>query len=140
MLQTILICGVSRNLTSSWISYIIFLIFLGAILVLFIYISSLASNNIFKPSITLTYLLIAVVIVRRLLLYFTDPSFFVQTTTSFKNRMPFRELNSKIEFILSIIFNNYVFRLIFFIINYLLLTLIIVVKITSVQTGPLRKT
>merc|ERR1739838_23170 len=61
LFQTILICcttGLSN--LSFWFSYILFLIFLGGILVLFIYVTSLASNEMFKPSIVSFILIMAV--------------------------------------------------------------------------------
>lgn len=51
LIQTFLICLISGIILKSfWFSYIIFLIFLGGLLILFSYILSLASNEIFKFS------------------------------------------------------------------------------------------
>ena len=45
LIQTILVSIISGLITKTfWFSYILFLVFLGGILVLFIYVTSLASN------------------------------------------------------------------------------------------------
>ena len=78
LFQTILICcttGLSN--ISFWFSYILFLIFLGGILVLFIYVTSLASNEIFKPSIILIIIIIISIFIR-LIVNFIDPLLFPQ--------------------------------------------------------------
>nr|DAA06218.1 TPA_exp: truncated NADH dehydrogenase subunit 6 [Drosophila persimilis] len=55
LIQTIFICLISGLMTKSfWYSYILFLIFLGGMLVLFIYVTSLASNEMFNLSISST--------------------------------------------------------------------------------------
>jgi len=57
LIQTIFICLLRGLLIKSfWFSYILFLIFIGGILVLFIYVTSLASNEIFSFSIKKFYL------------------------------------------------------------------------------------
>nr|QNV11699.1 NADH dehydrogenase subunit 6 [Rhamphomyia barbata] len=54
LMQTFLICLITGLMTKSfWFSYILFLIFLGGMLVLFIYVTSLASNEMFSMSMNL---------------------------------------------------------------------------------------
>nr|AGS17927.1 NADH dehydrogenase subunit 6 [Anodonta anatina]AGS17941.1 NADH dehydrogenase subunit 6 [Anodonta anatina] len=50
------------SLNTTWYAYMIFLVMLGGVLVMFTYISSLASNSIFKSMINLPALLAQVVI------------------------------------------------------------------------------
>lgn len=138
LFQTILICcttGLSNS--SFWFSYILFLIFLGGILVLFIYITSLASNEIFKPSIILTInFLIAIFI--GILLNLLDPilipqSLLIKIPTYLKEVRYSADLS-----LVSTIYNPTTINLTIFIVFYLLLTLIVVVKITDTFFGPLR--
>merc|ERR1712198_806681 len=77
--QTILICLITGLSSSSfWFSYILFLIFLGGILVLFIYVTSLASNEMFTPSITIAFVFTRVLLLSRGLL-FIDPMIIPKT-------------------------------------------------------------
>lgn len=49
ILHTLLISGVTGLVAGNfWFSYVLFLVFLGGVLVLFIYITSLASNEKFN--------------------------------------------------------------------------------------------
>nr|YP_010235831.1 NADH dehydrogenase subunit 6 [Youtuus erythrus]QTD82449.1 NADH dehydrogenase subunit 6 [Youtuus erythrus] len=49
MIQTILICNyLSSNFESSWYSYIIFITIIGGMMVMFMYMSSIASNEKFN--------------------------------------------------------------------------------------------
>lgn len=138
LFQTILICcttGLSN--ISFWFSYILFLIFLGGMLVLFIYVTSLASNEIFKPSIILIIVISSVLIIR-VFINIIDPIILPQIKSS---RIPIT-LNSQPYSIdislVSTIYNPTTIKLTIFIVFYLLLTLIVVVKITDTFFGPLR--
>ena len=138
LLQTILICcttGLSRM--SFWFSYILFLIFLGGILVLFIYVTSLASNEIFKPSLGLTSIILIFISVG-ILLNFIDPLIVPQSilikSSSYIKDIPYTADIS----LVTTIYNPTNINLTIFIVFYLLLTLIVVVKITDVFFGPLR--
>ena len=138
LLQTVLICcttGLSN--ISFWFSYILFLIFLGGILVLFIYVTSLASNEIFKPSIISLLIIILASSTRRFFL-FLDPIILYQNIlmkiSSFILNFHFC---TDIELI-NTIYNSTNINITIFIVFYLLLTLIVVVKITDRFFGPLR--
>nr|YP_010593038.1 NADH dehydrogenase subunit 6 [Aparapotamon huizeense]WAB69705.1 NADH dehydrogenase subunit 6 [Aparapotamon huizeense] len=134
LIQTVVI-ALSTGLAtySFWFSYTLFLIFLGGMLVLFIYVASLASNEPFSSFPTLIYMVIF--FLSELLILFMDPILF----TSFSNLA-----NSSIKtysstaYITSWIFNTPSMYFTFFIISYLLLTLLVVVKIINLFKGPLR--
>nr|YP_010593051.1 NADH dehydrogenase subunit 6 [Aparapotamon binchuanense]WAB69718.1 NADH dehydrogenase subunit 6 [Aparapotamon binchuanense] len=134
LIQTVVI-ALSAGLAtySFWFSYTLFLIFLGGMLVLFIYVASLASNEPFASFPTLIYMIIF--FLSELLILFMDPILF----TSFSNLA-----NSSIKtysstaHITSWIFNTPSMYFTFFIISYLLLTLLVVVKIINLFKGPLR--
>nr|YP_015443.1 NADH dehydrogenase subunit 6 [Scutigera coleoptrata]CAE01479.1 NADH dehydrogenase subunit 6 [Scutigera coleoptrata] len=114
---------------SYWFSYILFLIFLGGMLVLFIYIASLASNEIFfKTSlINIVKLLLLPFFLSMVILY------------SSKNLNFYPLMPQSIDINLAInkfYLHNYPITLL--VILYLLVTLFAVVKITKFNKGPLR--
>lgn len=138
LFQTILICSTTGlSNISFWFSYILFLIFLGGILVLFIYVTSLASNEMFKPSIVLI-VLISIVLVIRIFVIVMDPIILPQIKSS---RIPINMNSNPYSMdvsLISTIYSPTTIKLTIFIVFYLLLTLIVVVKITDTFFGPLR--
>nr|QXU57672.1 NADH dehydrogenase subunit 6 [Cherax setosus] len=137
--QTILICIVSGLFNPSfWFSYILFLIFLGGMLILFIYVSSLASNEPFKMYFSST-LMVILSLSTAAPLMLLDP---MLLTSKFYNSSVLLLLNSsKINSIYlstAPIYSSPWGPLTIFMISFLLLTLIVVVKIISVSSSPLR--
>lgn len=136
--QTILICcttGLSNM--SFWFSYILFLIFLGGILVLFIYVTSLASNEIFSPSLTSLVFFLPLLFVSFILI-FTDPMILIQPVIN-KSVIFSKETPYIVDLrLVATIYNSTNINITIFIVFYLLLTLIVVVKITDTFFGPLR--
>ena len=138
LLQTILICcttGLSN--ISFWFSYILFLIFLGGILVLFIYVTSLASNEMFKPSM-ISLLVIVIVSLSRTIFLLLDPIVLSQN-----NLIKIRSFIIDFHYckdieLVNTIYNSTNMNMTIFMVFYLLLTLIVVVKITDRFFGPLR--
>jgi len=118
----------------------LFLIFIGGILILFIYISSLASNEQIKFSPWFFIKWNTIVTTSLLIIIMFDKSYFI---TWFKNNdtiefFNWQNLAQENRLILSKIYdtpNNFIIILL---ITYLLLTLIVVVKITRTFIGPLR--
>lgn len=141
LIQTILICLRTGLITKTfWFSYILFLIFLGGILVLFIYVTSLASNEIFNLSIKLTLFSFTILRFFIILSLIVDKTYL---TSFFLNNEIERITNlytyfSENSLSLNKLYNfptNFVTILL---INYLLITLIVIVKITKLFKGPLR--
>nr|QXJ80382.1 NADH dehydrogenase subunit 6 [Homogryllacris parcibrevipenna] len=142
ILQTLLVCTFTGMISQSfWFSYILFLVFLGGMLVLFIYITSLASNEMFSiPTMTIiSYLIITTFII--LLSWTLDSSF----TTSIINNLDMTStnlmsLNYWMESTLPLIklYNNPTNLNTLMLMLYLFLTLIAIVKITNIFHGPLR--
>nr|YP_010713852.1 NADH dehydrogenase subunit 6 [Aristaeopsis edwardsiana]WDD39072.1 NADH dehydrogenase subunit 6 [Aristaeopsis edwardsiana] len=138
LVQTTMICitaGLSMN--SFWFSYILFLIFLGGMLVLFIYVASLASNETFSFSSTLFFLMIMAISLSGLL-FFLDPLTLNLSAHISQSSMSADSIFSSTPSLLSAIYNNTTMNMTLFIVMYLLLTLIAVVKITNTFFGPLR--
>nr|AII02551.1 NADH dehydrogenase subunit 6 [Urodus decens] len=141
--QVLLICILSGMMIKTyWFSYILFLTFLGGLLVLFIYVSSIASNEMFKLSF-FNFIMISFLFFISICL-----SFYLSNNIKLLNFFFNYEMNNFIEnfiFInneykinLSKLYNNQTFMLMLMMIIYLFMTLIAVVKITNIFFGPLR--
>nr|YP_010692454.1 NADH dehydrogenase subunit 6 [Cepora nerissa]WBV74607.1 NADH dehydrogenase subunit 6 [Cepora nerissa] len=123
-----------------WFSYILFLVFLGGLLVLFIYVSSIASNELMKFStkmkinlILLSSLLFLMLIMTKNYMFYDI--FFNDEMNNFnQNLLIFNSYNIK----LSKLYDKQTFMMIMMIIIYLFITLIAVIKITNIFFGPLR--
>ncbi|YP_009166946.1 NADH dehydrogenase subunit 6 (mitochondrion) [Plodia interpunctella] len=143
LLQTLLICLISGMLIKTyWFSYILFLTFLGGLLVLFIYTSSIASNEIFtiqpKFKILLSLFLFSI-------LFLSTISFNNITLMNlFQNLEMYNLFNNTLFFNnenkinLSKLYNNQTFLMMMLMMIYLFITLIAVVKITNIFFGPIR--
>lgn len=118
-------------------SYILFLIFLGATLVLFIYVASLASNEIFKLSYPIISTIILPLLIMIPLLFKDELTSPIKPTREISS-ICIKEISSDPTFSLSIIYRPSTSFLTSFVILYLLLTLIVIVKLRSSSTGPLR--
>nr|AOZ71866.1 NADH dehydrogenase subunit 6 [Lobesia sp. FRA-2014] len=143
LIQTILICLLSGMLINTyWFSYILFLTFLGGLLVLFIYISSIASNELFKNNFFFTkIMMINFFLIILISMYFFYKLNWMDTTfndemNKFFNLNFFFNNENKIN--LSKLYNNQTFLMMMMLIIYLFITLIAVVKITNIFFGPLR--
>nr|YP_009441640.1 NADH dehydrogenase subunit 6 [Incoltorrida madagassica]AOY39146.1 NADH dehydrogenase subunit 6 [Incoltorrida madagassica] len=125
---------------SYWFSYMLFLIMIGGMMILFMYMTSLASNEKFFISNKMIFIMITMMIffVFLMLIYYN---------TNLSPMYKIFELN---------IFNNYIFMnneylminkiynypnqfITIFIFNYLFLTLIACIKIININKGPLRQ-
>nr|YP_009564059.1 NADH dehydrogenase subunit 6 [Remiarctus bertholdii]QAX91422.1 NADH dehydrogenase subunit 6 [Remiarctus bertholdii] len=138
LLQTILICSCSGiMLPSFWFSYILFLIFLGAMLVLFIYVTSLASNEPLTFSMSYSFFFILLIPLITLILILSDPLITFAGQSNMMSIYLFNSLNLT-NLLTSSIYNQSTMMFTIFIVLYLLLTLFAVVKITNVFFGPLR--
>nr|AJD80533.1 NADH dehydrogenase subunit 6 [Cherax sp. YPL-2015] len=136
--QTILICMLSGLFSPSfWFSYILFLIFLGGMLILFIYVSSLASNEAFKIHLKSSLLLILSLFLTPIMILL-DP---LTLPSKFFNSSLFLILNNKTNLTTlstSSIYSLPSFPLTILVILYLLLTLIVIVSIINISSSPLR--
>nr|QGR23695.1 NADH dehydrogenase subunit 6 [Ostrinia palustralis] len=144
LIQTLLTCIMSSMIMKTyWMSYILFLTFLGGLLVLFIYVSSIASNELFKPSTSLKLmLLINLIIIMLISVFFNNNLYWINLSinnlemNNFFNMFLFFNNENKIN--LSKLYNNQTFLMMMMLIIYLFITLIAVVKITNIFYGPLR--
>nr|AXS65618.1 NADH dehydrogenase subunit 6 [Cucujoidea sp. 43 KM-2017] len=135
LLQTISVSMLSGLMNLNfWYSYMLFLIMIGGMLVLFLYMTNVAANEKFKISMPM--------------LFFFIMFFLLMISTMFDNQLiNFNmnnltlNLNLNLTFIKSISkFLNFPSKSIFLmIIIYLFITLIAIVKITNIKYGPLRQ-
>nr|YP_010564302.1 NADH dehydrogenase subunit 6 [Elophila turbata]UYX62312.1 NADH dehydrogenase subunit 6 [Elophila turbata] len=143
LIQTLMMCLISGMMIKTyWFSYILFLTFLGGLLVLFIYVTSLASNEMFKISpimkIILPLLLLIITLISIMNSYnlnWMNLSNNMDMLNLFNNFIFFNNEN-KIN--LMKLYNNQTFLMMMMMITYLFITLIAVVKITNIFYGPLR--
>nr|ARH53854.1 NADH dehydrogenase subunit 6 [Elodes minuta] len=141
LIQTLSITILSSFMCYSfWMSYIIFLIMVGGMLILFIYMTSIVSNEKFKFSMKyssfmmlISFLMISFLVLDKTFIYQSIKTVEMIKIDNINSLMPENKL------MLNKIYNypnNFITILL---INYLLMTLIIVVKITDINSGPLRQ-
>nr|YP_010262143.1 NADH dehydrogenase subunit 6 [Esanthelphusa keyini (nom. nud.)]UIB42750.1 NADH dehydrogenase subunit 6 [Esanthelphusa keyini (nom. nud.)] len=136
LVQTIIISIFVGFFTFSfWFSYILFLIFLGGLLVLFIYVASLASNEKFSFSLS-TMSIMTTFLVIMMTLYMSLDLILIPNLSNLSTSSIFPLIST--QFFMSWIFNYPSVYFTIMIILYLLLTLIVVVKITNLVKSPLR--
>nr|YP_010620990.1 NADH dehydrogenase subunit 6 [Periplaneta ceylonica]WAX39373.1 NADH dehydrogenase subunit 6 [Periplaneta ceylonica] len=135
LIQTIIMCMMSGLLSQSfWFSYVLFLIFLGGMLVLFIYVTSLASNEMFSLSmkmIMIMFIFMFMLMIINLDLMMNNMEFMIHENVYInENEM----INSLMK-----LYNQPTNMITIMLASYLFLTLIVAVKITNISKGPLRQ-
>nr|APX40925.1 NADH dehydrogenase subunit 6 [Phyllotreta cruciferae] len=130
LLQTIYTCVISGLMNLNfWYSYILFLILIGGMLILFIYMTSIASNEKFKFNIKLLPIwFMGIVMV----------GWPMNTNMNMNDLMSFEtNLNFSLSLTKYITYPNMFIYLMMII--YLFITLILTVKMTNLSYGPLRQ-
>nr|YP_009754271.1 NADH dehydrogenase subunit 6 [Anterastes babadaghi]QGL09066.1 NADH dehydrogenase subunit 6 [Anterastes babadaghi] len=143
IMQTCIVSMTVGMMSSSfWFSYILFLVFLGGMLVLFIYITSLASNELFYTSMK-TLIIILLTITLILSIAFITDSFFWNMFTKNMDQLSMdmitTSLSTEATPHLIKLYNKPNHLITLMLVNYLFLTLIVIVKITNIFQGPLRQ-
>nr|YP_009759751.1 NADH dehydrogenase subunit 6 [Phauda flammans]QIQ56362.1 NADH dehydrogenase subunit 6 [Phauda flammans] len=140
LIQTFLTCLLSSMMIKTyWFSYILFLTFLGGLLVLFIYISSIASNEMFKiSSIMILFFFMLFLISMFLSFFFNNLTWmnFFNSDMELMNNFLFFNNENKIN--LSKLYNQQTHFLMIMLMIYLFITLVAVVKIINIFYGPIR--
>nr|WMY24011.1 NADH dehydrogenase subunit 6 [Psammotermes sp.] len=131
LLQTMLICAISGTMYKSfWFSYILFMIMIGGMLVLFMYMTSLASNEMFSPS---NKMILTAMITLPTLSTMMPPH------TNNKEMGTYETMTeNEIMATTTTMYNQMMGMMTTLLILYMLLTLIVVVNIIHVSSGPLR--
>nr|YP_010947394.1 NADH dehydrogenase subunit 6 [Prismosticta regalis]WGO62416.1 NADH dehydrogenase subunit 6 [Prismosticta regalis] len=143
LMQTLLTCLLSGMMINTyWFSYILFLTFLGGLLVLFIYVSSVASNELFLMSLNMKMMIMMSIIMIMIIqmlnmnnLYWMNFNNNLEMN-NFTNLFLFFNNENKMD--LNKLYNNQMSMMMLMLIIYLFITLIAVVKITNIFYGPLR--
>lgn len=130
ILQTILISIILYSIIQfPWFSYTLILVFLGGILILFTYISNIASNEIFKPNLKI-FLPILIVPLITLVITLPKQNLSIEVkrifNTSYRNIIVLKPFSWSIMPVTLLIG------------LYIILTLLTVVKIRKINRGPLR--
>nr|QIE12550.1 NADH dehydrogenase subunit 6 [Adhemarius sexoculata] len=142
LIQALLTCLLSGMMISTyWFSYILFLTFLGGLLVLFIYVSSVASNEMFYMSNKFKKMIMIMIIMTMIIqfIYYKNMNwmnFYINLEMNKLTHMTFFNNENKIN--LNKLYNNYSSMLTMILIIHLFITLIAIVKITNIFYGPLR--
>nr|APX40522.1 NADH dehydrogenase subunit 6 [Phyllotreta undulata] len=131
LIQTMLTCLLTGIINLNfWYSYMLFLILVGGMLILFIYMTSIASNEKFKINwIGMVFVMMGLV------------SWGIYLINFMLNISDFYPLEANLNFEISL--SKYIFYpnilIYFMIIIYLFITLILTVKMTKLTYGPLRQ-
>nr|AWN56419.1 NADH dehydrogenase subunit 6 [Strongygaster brasiliensis] len=140
LIQTMLISTMTGLTSKSfWFSYILFLVFLGGMLVLFLYVTSLASNEMFSFSNKLFLMMMLILMSNMSMLYFIDKNLLMQFKNLEMNSIKMLEtyfLENSLSLNKLYNYPNNLFTILLMI--YLLISLIVVIKITNLFQGPLR--
>nr|YP_009630377.1 NADH dehydrogenase subunit 6 [Antarctoperla michaelseni]QBP33880.1 NADH dehydrogenase subunit 6 [Antarctoperla michaelseni] len=142
LLQTLVICLMTGLMAKSfWFSYILFLVFLGGLLVLFIYVTSLASNEMFSLSTKMIIYLSGPVLILIMISLTTDLLPILNNYMNSDLVSILSSLNYQEEAALTLykLYNEPTSFITLMLVVYLFLTLIAVVKITDIFSGPLRE-
>nr|YP_010946918.1 NADH dehydrogenase subunit 6 [Salganea raggei]WGO57675.1 NADH dehydrogenase subunit 6 [Salganea raggei] len=133
LIQTTLISIITGLFMQSfWFSYILFLIFLGGMLVLFIYVTSLASNEMFILS---TKLMLLLLMLMPPMIIYLESKFNLNNQETFM----FIIINNITTLPLLKLYNYPTGIMTIMMVLYLLITLLVVIKITNIFKGPLRQ-
>nr|AXS65808.1 NADH dehydrogenase subunit 6 [Curculionoidea sp. 25 KM-2017] len=120
-----------------WFSYILFLIMIGGMLILFIYMTSVASNEKFKFSMKiLMFCLIMLILTIWIFMLFDNLSL---NLNIFNIDLIPQSENLNFTISMNKFMNMPSMMITLLMIIYLLITLIAIVKITEIQHGPMRQ-
>nr|AZJ16980.1 NADH dehydrogenase subunit 6 [Caenis sp. JYZ-2018] len=138
LIQTLILSMSVGLLTPTfWFSYILFLVFLGGMLVLFIYVSSLASNEMFSLS-TKSFVLFGSLMMMTLFIMLVADPLYSNNLSSFIELDIFTQLPNMYSMFVLKMYNTLNYTLTMVMIIYLLLALVIVANIVIINEGPLR--
>nr|AXI98711.1 NADH dehydrogenase subunit 6 [Pseudoniphargus ruffoi] len=118
---------------SSWFSFMLLMIYLSGMMIVFIYVSSMASNELFY----LNTPLMPIILIMSIILIFL---FFTSDMAMPSNSLNFFDLNlTQISALKTMkMYSKSLFMMTILLIMYLLFAMIMVVKTSSFSSGPLR--
>nr|YP_010930303.1 NADH dehydrogenase subunit 6 [Apphia nigricarina]WKK49892.1 NADH dehydrogenase subunit 6 [Apphia nigricarina] len=128
MQTTLTIFYLNKIMISSWFAMITFLMMIGGLLIIITYMSSVSSNEKFSFNMNLTLLLITMII------YLDEMS--LENQIDENQEMIYMKYMEQVSMLK--LYNKKSFLLTILIVNYLLLTMIVVTKIVKHYKGPFR--
>nr|UZZ43672.1 NADH dehydrogenase subunit 6 [Micrasema sp. XG-2021] len=135
VMQTSLITTMIGMISQTfWMSYIMFLTFIGGLLVLFIYVSSLTSNKILNFN--KNYLMIMITFMFCIMIFPLNKNFINLEMIKFMNFSFFTNLENNL--FLSNFYNMNEMYMTIMMMSYLLMVLIITIKIINLKHNPMR--
>nr|YP_961308.1 NADH dehydrogenase subunit 6 [Capitulum mitella]AAR87437.1 NADH dehydrogenase subunit 6 [Capitulum mitella]QLM02031.1 NADH dehydrogenase subunit 6 [Capitulum mitella]QYF07872.1 NADH dehydrogenase subunit 6 [Capitulum mitella]BAD44746.1 NADH dehydrogenase subunit 6 [Capitulum mitella] len=130
ILQTLMISLAIYSISLfPWFSYTLILVFLGGMLILFTYMSNIASNEMFKPNL---FIFLPIVLVPAISLFMPCTK---QNIAEESSSMNFETLEN---FMILKPFSDAIMPLTILMASYIILTLLVIVKISKMNQGPLR--
>lgn len=137
---TLIICLKINFLIYSWIPIILFLIIIGGLIIIFIYITSLRNNEFFNINfnfflINLIKILPLIILIIYLIIIFN----FILLNFNFESFNLFNFLNNKYYNIINILYKEIYNKTSYFIILYLYFTIICIINICYKFKAPLRQ-
>nr|AOY39848.1 NADH dehydrogenase subunit 6 [Tomicus piniperda] len=139
LLTQIILMSLSSGLLyyNFWFCYIIFLVMISGLLIMFIYMTSIASNEKFNmPKLNNTLILFIIIMIMMISMIMMD-KFYFNMNGNYLTNQSYSLLFNNLS--LSKFYSMPHFYLTISLMSYLLLTLIVIVKITEIQKGPLRQ-
>nr|YP_010586274.1 NADH dehydrogenase subunit 6 [Ceratopsyche fukienensis]UZZ44036.1 NADH dehydrogenase subunit 6 [Ceratopsyche fukienensis] len=134
LFQTLIICLMMNfYLSYYWLSYILYLIMLGGILILFMYMCSIASNKIIQFNTNLFMFMISIFFISMI---FISNMKWINLNLLMINNFNFFFSNEVLS--MSKIYNNYTYKITIMLIIYLFILLLMVSMFTNSTKGPLR--
>uniref|UniRef100_UPI0030038A8E NADH dehydrogenase subunit 6 n=1 Tax=Arria pura TaxID=2908859 RepID=UPI0030038A8E len=134
--QTIMMCLISGSMSLNfWFSYILLLIYLGGMLILFMYVTSLASNEMFFYSNKIFSMMMSLPMMIIIILFFKID----MITNLYENMENSVSIYINVNNFLLKMYNQPINIITIMMAIYLFMTLIAVVNIIYIYKGPLRK-
>nr|WEL32825.1 NADH dehydrogenase subunit 6 [Pentaspinula unispinula] len=137
--QTLMICTISGMIMESfWLSYLLFLVMLGGMMVLFMYITSIASNEMlnFNKNISVFVVLLLMIIMSiNIDKYMTSSDMNNSEMYVFNQMINIKEMSEMMKKL----YNKPTYIMSLMMMMYLLFTMIVVIKIINIKKGPMRK-
>nr|AMW67823.1 NADH dehydrogenase subunit 6 [Nallachius americanus] len=138
--QTLMLCFLTYLICqSSWFGYILFLIMIGGMLILFIYMTSIAANEFSSMNFIMTkYWLIYSIILTLIITYIIYINSSIQSIEMSNFTSMMKTLNNdSLQFNMKL-YNLPTYNLMILMIIYLLITLLVTVSISTISQIPLR--
>nr|WPN89801.1 NADH dehydrogenase subunit 6 [Fenusa sp. 1 GYN-2023a] len=140
MIQTLTVVISTGMLSFNfWYSYMLFLVMIGGLIIMFIYLASLSSNMKFKFNMNHLMKNMIMTMMIFFLIYKMNTNFNMINYEMMNMIELEMDKNMMMKMSLMKLYNKPTNLMMILIINYLLITMFIIVKITNIKMGPLRK-